>query len=140
MLSVPIHKDLTKYQAKIAFGLTMRTLTCIVAAVGTSVFVGAYAWFVLGIPFDSISWAAYAVGLPLWAMAFWTPDHMRAEEWLPLWIRHSFGVTHLVYENHSRYAAAGLVPSSKEVRHVSSSYERYAKHQRALEWWEPGSE
>jgi len=73
MLSVPIHKDLTKYQAKIVFGLTMRTLTCIVAAIGTSVFVGAYAWFVLGIPFDSISWAAYAVGLPLWAMAFWTP-------------------------------------------------------------------
>lgn len=138
MLSVGVHKDLTKYQVKIAGGLTMRTLLCIVGAIGTSIAFACYFWFVWSIPFDNICYLAYAVGLPLWAAAFWQPLHMPPEQWLPLYLRHNFGCTHLIYETKQRYSC--LIENEKDQNYAisSRSYEKFARKQRGIELWEPG--
>lgn len=139
MLSVEIHKDLTRYRAKVAGGLTARTMACIACAIGASVAVGCYSWLVLGIPFDDVSWAAYACSLPFWALGFWRPLRMGVEEWLPLWWRHNAGQSRLAYDNSGRYLQAGLIRpmTERDARAISKAYRKCAARQRGIELWEP---
>ena len=138
MLYASVHKDLTKYKPKIIAGLSMRTLLCIVCAIGFSVLIGAYAWFVLGLDFDHFSYAAIILSIPFWLLGFWEPEGMALEKWLPLKLRHEFGTSQLKYSVRERYESEGLLPTQNERNiHVNNEYRRFAKKQRALELWSP---
>lgn len=139
MLSHPVHKDLTKYQAKIAGGLTARSLAFTAMAVGSSVAVGLYSWFVLGIDFDSVSWVAYGLSVPFWALGFWRPLGMVPERWLPLWWRHETE-PRITYGTGRRYEGLGLVEREfwKEGGRREADRKWMAlRRQRAVELWSP---
>ena len=143
MLSAEIHKDLTKYKAKVVAGLSARTLACIALAVGSAVLCGFYFTWVLGIDFDVVSWLIYGITVPFWALGFLQPKGMEVEEWLPLWIRQKFGESRLTYENHGRYEV--VFGTNGEATHCdggdsSRVYREFAKKQRAIELWKPGEE
>lgn len=135
MLTAPVHKDLTKYEAKVVAGLTGRTLLSIVCAIGASVAVGAYCYLVLGIGFEGSQWLCYAVSLPFWAIGFIRPMGMRVERWFPLWWRHEFGAERLAYTSRNRYIAAGLI--EEEHYEITNPWAKFRK-QRAVELWSPG--
>ena len=71
MLSVAVHKDIAEYQPKIIGKLTLRTLLCIVCAVGISLIVGLYLYFVLGFDPTDFEVLILAISMPFWAMGFW---------------------------------------------------------------------
>jgi len=140
MISVPVHRDLTRYRAKVVGGLTLRTLGCVALAVGVSVAIGCWFWFVLGVEFERVSWLAYGASLPFWALGFVRPHGMPAEAWLPLWWRHALGASRLSYDVRERYGACGLVPEiGREYRHGRRrAWERVLGRRRGVEAWEPG--
>ncbi|ERL06709.1 PrgI family protein [Olsenella profusa] len=141
MLSSPVHKDLTKYRPKIVAGLSSRTLSCVALAVGVAVGLGCYFWFVLGIPYDNVSFLVYAASMPFWGLAFWRPSGMTPEEWLPLWWRQGRPTNRLSYDNAERYRSWGLLGGHEDAAEDESpwrhGYLRFARHQRGIELWEP---
>lgn len=140
---MPVHRDLTKYRAKVVGGLTARTLACVAAAVGASVGAALVSELVLHIDFDNVSWLAYALSLPFWAAGFWRPHGMTAEEWLPLWLRHASGADRLTYDTAARYEAAGLTEKGNERGPhdaAARTWDRYASRRRGVELWSPGDE
>lgn len=88
MLSVTVHKDITEYEPKIVGQLTARTLGCIAGALGVSVIIGSYFYFVLGLGYEVSMYAIITAAIPLWALGFWRPLGMKPEEFIPLWMRH----------------------------------------------------
>ena len=151
MLSIAVHRDLTRYRAKVVGGLTARSLACTAAALLTGA--AAYGWltWALGLPFEEVSILIYASTMPLWALGFLEPGGMRPERWLPLWLRQHFGRSRLTYENTSRLRAARhefhertgadhgpTIDARQEPARVrSAEYERLCRRQRGLELWEP---
>lgn len=97
-LKVEIQKDMDEYKPKIIAGLTKRSLVCITLAIGGSILIGGYCWWVLGIPDNLVSTIVVFCTAPLWLAGFWQPMGMDAEKFLPLWIRQHFGKTKLFYE------------------------------------------
>ena len=159
MLSVEIHRDLTRYRAKVVGGLTARSLACTAAALLAGVAAYAALVLALGLPFDEASVAIYACTLPLWALGFWEPQGMRPERWLPLWLRHRSTRARLAYGTRDRYlrALAGTDASATTTtttstatttatttateggrRDTSDAYTRFCRHRRGIERWEPG--
>lgn len=135
MLSAEIHKDLTRYHAKVVAGLSARTLACVAAALATGVAVGGYLTWVLGLPFEEVSVLIYASTIPLWALGFWEPKGMRPEKWLPLWLRHQGSASRLTYTTGHRMRSAY---DEERRRHVTSkAYQAFAKRQRGIELWDP---
>lgn len=141
MISVPVHRDLTRYRAKVVGGLTARTLACVAAAVGVSVAIGAWFWLALGVEFERVSWLAYGASVPFWALGFVRPHGMEVEAWLPLWLRHVAGPSRLTYDVRDRYRARGLVRDTWEaVAHGRRRpWERVLGRRRGIERWEPGA-
>lgn len=90
MLSVAVHKDIAEYQPKIIGKLTLRTLLCIVCAVGISLIVGLYLYFVLGFDPTDFEVLILAISMPFWAMGFWRPRGMKAETFAEYWIEYNF--------------------------------------------------
>lgn len=143
MLSAEVHKDLTRYHAKVVAGLSARTLACVAAALATGVAVGGYLTWVLGLEYEQVSILIYASTIPLWALGFWEPSGMRPERWLPLWLRHQGSTSRLTYDNAARMRAAyDTDEKRKEARsHVTSkAYQEFARHQRGIELWDPSEE
>ena len=144
MLSIAVHRDLTRYRAKVVGGLTARSLACTAAAL----LVGAatYGWltWALGLPFEEVSLLIYASTLPLWALGFLEPQGMRPERWLPLWLRQHSKRARLAYGTRERYEAAygdteKTTTTVKGGTHgTSDTYRRFAQRTRAVERWEPG--
>lgn len=137
---MPVHRDLTKYKAKVVGGLTARTLACVAAAVGASVGAALVSELALHIDFDRVSWLAYALSLPFWAAGFWRPKGMALEEWLPLWLRNISKANRLTYDTTARYEAA--MPITKDTGRgphdaAARTWDRYAKRRRGVELWEP---
>ena len=98
MLSVAVHKDISEYQPKVIGKLTARTLASIAGALGCSVAVGLYMYFVLGLsPGDNMT-VIYAVSLPFWCCGFLRPKGMPFERFAPLWLEASFGRNQIFYE------------------------------------------
>lgn len=135
MLSAEIHKDLTRYKAKVVAGLTARTLACVAAALATGVAVGCYLTWVLGFDYESVSVLIYASTIPLWALGFWEPSGMRPERWLPLWLRHHGAASRLTYSNAERLRRA--YQDERRTHVPSKAWRRFAKKQRGIELWEP---
>ena len=153
MLSVEIHRDLTRYRAKVVGGLTARSLACTAAALLAGVAAYAALVLALGLPFDEASVAIYACTLPLWALGFWEPQGMRPERWLPLWLRHRGARARLAYGTRERYgralseadATAATTTTMTTTRTTeggtrgtSDAYARFCRRQRGIERWEPG--
>ena len=87
-------------------GLSARALAFSALALACGLAVGGYLTWVLGLPYESVSVLIYASTIPLWALAFWEPDGMRPERWLPLFLRHHLGASMLTYGTRGRYATA----------------------------------
>ena len=136
MLSAEIHKDLTRYRAKVVAGLSARTLSCVAAALATGVAVGGYLTWVLGLPFEEVSIFIYASTIPLWALGFWEPKGMRPERWLPLWLRHRGPASRLTYSNWERHRMA--FDEERRPHVTSKAYQAFARRQRGIELWEFG--
>lgn len=98
-LKVEIQKDLDEYKPKHFAGLTARTLLCLVGAVGGAVLIGAYCWWVLGIPSDYSMYIVIVFTLPFWLCGFWSPHGMPLEQFAPLWLRARFGQGRLFYKS-----------------------------------------
>lgn len=138
MLTAEIHKDLTRYKAKVVAGLSARTLACVAAALATGVAVGAYLTWVLGLEFEQVSIFIYASTIPLWALGFWEPSGMKPEKWLGLWLRHQGARSRLSYSNRGRMMAA--YDEEGRTHATSKAYRSFAKGQRGIELWEFGGE
>lgn len=126
MLSVGVHKDIAEYQPKIIGKLTLRTLLCIVCAVGISLIVGLYLYFVLGFDPTDFEVLILAISMPFWAMGFWRPRGMKAETFAKYWIEYNFTRKNISY-----------TPSFKLMGYVERNDERkavkvYDKEQRKL--------
>ena len=136
MLSAEIHKDLTRYKAKVVGGLSARALLCSALALACGLAVGGYLTWVLGLPYEEVSILIYASTIPLWALGFWEPKGMRPERWLPLWLRHRGPASRLTYSNGDRMRAACGDERGKHV--TSKAYQAFARRQRGVELWDLG--
>ena len=65
MLSVRVQRDITSYKPKIVGQLTLRSLVCSSAAIGVSVLVGAYFYFVLGLGYEFAMYAIIILSIPI---------------------------------------------------------------------------
>ena len=144
MLSVEIHRDLTRYRAKVVGGLTARSLAFTCAALATGVAAYGLLTWVLGLDFEEVSLAVYAATVPLWALGFLEPAGMRPERWLPLWLRQHGGGARLTYGTAARFAAAADEPTGHETTKGGSdaesrAYRAFARRQRGIELWCPGT-
>ena len=135
MLSAEIHKDLTRYRAKVVGGLSARALLCSALALACGLAVGGYLTWVLGLPYEEVSILIYASTIPLWALGFWEPSGMRPERWLPLWLRHHGASSRLTYSNAERLKK--VYQDERRARASSKPYRRFAKGQHGIELWEP---
>lgn len=151
MLSIPIHKDISKYEQKIALGLTARTLTFSALALALGLAEGAYGWLVLGLSAVEAPMMPVIMGstVGLWILGYWKPLGLRFETFASLWLRHTFGTQRLCYQSSvalgraprpevgyakdTHLRVAGLVREPKVQRH----YERL-RCRRGIELWEPG--
>lgn len=99
MLTLPIQKDLAKYEPKIVGKFTKRTLVCTVCAIAAALLMAFYLNAVICVDIDDWGWLVVAIAVPFWAVGFWKPDGMKAEQWLPLWAKHVIGQDVIEYRN-----------------------------------------
>ena len=96
-LSVKVQKDIGSYEEKVVGKLSFRTLLCVVGGIASAIATAAICHFVIGIEVADASLPVMAASLPFWLVGFARPHHMRPEEFLPLWWKHEFGQTRLLY-------------------------------------------
>ncbi len=96
-LSAPVHKDIGEYQEKIVGKMSLRTLVCVCGGFAASVAAAATCHLALGIEVADASLPVMACSLPFWLAGFWRPYSMRLEEFLPLWLSHTFDPQRLLY-------------------------------------------
>ena len=113
-ITVMIPKEITDYEEKIIFGLSLRKLGCLTlaAAVGG----GTYLLCVkaLGLTMDATSYVIILETLPLMAIGFITINGMRLERYIALVLRHTFGVNRLAYKTELVIDALPAAPGDKE--------------------------
>lgn len=135
-LKVEIQKDPNEYKPKIFAGLTMRTLVCLASAVLIAIAIGAYSWWVLGIPSDVSMYVVIAATVPFWLAGFWRPMRMEPERYVVLWLRRNFGKTKLFYE--SLPYRNGIVTPAPEPAKTSEGYRALLKkNKRGFEAYRP---
>lgn len=115
MLSIGIQKDITEYKPKIVGQLTLRSLVCCVSAIGVSVAVGAYFYFVLGLGYEFAMYGIIFLSIPIWAAGFWHPYGMNLEKFVPLAIKHFFGNNTIKYKS-SGYLIGTSVLSNPRIK------------------------
>jgi hypothetical protein len=98
-ISVPIPKEITEYEEKIMFGLSLRKLVCFSSAVVLGVGTYFLCTKVLGLTMDTASYIIIAEAMPLMAFGFIKKDGMTFEKYAALLIRHKIGMNKLSYEN-----------------------------------------
>ena len=89
-ISVPIPKEITEYEEKIMFGLSLRKLVCFSSAVVLGVGTYFLCTKVLGLTMDTASYIIIAEALPLMALGFIKKDGMT----LVCWRFFSLGLAH----------------------------------------------
>ena len=138
-LSTPVHRDLTSYERRIGQSLTLRSLVCSAAAVGSAVAIGAAFTFGLRLPFDVTQLVVFPVAAANWAAGFWRPHGMKPERWAPYAARARFGRTRLVYEFGGRAAKARPHGERRggEWDALQNEWERRGRRVRGCELWEP---
>lgn len=97
-ISVPIPKEITEYEEKIIFGLSLRKLVCLVSAILLGVGTYLLCTIVLGVSGDTTSYIIIIEAVPLMAIGFIKKDGMTFEQYAALWVRHRIGANKLAYE------------------------------------------
>ena len=121
MLSVRVQRDITSYKPKIVGQLTLRSLVCSSAAIGVSVLVGAYFYFVLGLGYEFAMYAIIILSIPIWAAGFWSPYGMKLEKFIPLAFKHYFGKNIITYKS-SGYLCGAWVMSNARKESIKTEY------------------
>lgn len=88
MLSVSIHKNIGEYTEKVVGKLSARTLICVIGGLAASVGAAALVYFGFGIPVSSATLPVMAASMPFWLAGFWRPKGLKAEKFVPLYLRH----------------------------------------------------
>lgn len=138
VLTIPINQDVTKYKPKFVFGLTLRTLACIVAALGSSVAIAAVLYFVLHVPADAAMTLFWVPAIPCALVGFVTPHGMPFEKWFPLWLRQRTAEHVVLF---SSPAADRSKPHAAPAR-LGRANKKYLKlaSRKGAELWSPGGE
>lgn len=97
-ISVPIPKEITEYEEKIMFGLSIRKLVCFSLAVVLGIGTYFLCTKVFGLTMDTTSYIIIIEALPLMALGFIKKDGMPFEQYFALLIRHKTGRNQLSYE------------------------------------------
>lgn len=149
MLSCPIHKDISSYEAKIVAGLTKRTLIFSVLACVVGVAIGIFLWFGIGVDPTEFPWLFLILGgtAGFWAMGYVRPLGLKFEHWASLWLRQ-----HLINQKfyYCSTASLGHCPAPKvgfaKETHIGQKqasnklnkpYEKLRK-KKGIELWEVG--
>ena len=101
-LSTAVQKDVSEYKSKIVGKLSARALVTIACAIGSSVGLALWLWFVLGVDPTDFGFFIMLVAVPSWLFGFYKPDGMDFEKWLPRWFEHRFGKSYLTYQSFQR--------------------------------------
>jgi hypothetical protein len=132
MLSVHVQKDISEYEPKLIGQLTARRLLSIVGAVGLPVVTGVYLVFVLGLVVDDFLVIFFIECIGFWMLGFWRPKAMDFEKWLPRYLTHRFGSSHVFYV--SSLHNVGLMPTQQERPALpDKSWLKLAKSQKGIE-------
>jgi hypothetical protein len=123
MLSTAVFKDPLEYKPKLIFKMTTRTLVSVAGAIGSSVVVGLYIHYVLGLATSDFNYLIYAASIPFWCIGFITPKKLPFEQWLVLWLRHRFSQTTLFYV--STFTKCDLVDRKESIH--GRQYRRFSK-------------
>lgn len=98
-ISVSIPKEITEYEEKIMFGLSLRKLVCLSSAI----LLGIGSYFLLtklfGLSMDMASYIIVLEALPFMAFGFVKKDGMPFEQYASLLLRHKMGQHKLAYES-----------------------------------------
>lgn len=97
-ISVPIPKEITEYEEKIMFGLSIRKLICFVIAIVSSIGTYFLCTKALGMTMDGASYVIIIVAIPFMALGFIKKDGMPFEKYFVLFMRHKNGIHKLYYK------------------------------------------
>lgn len=139
MISIPIHKDISKYEPKIVGGLTARTLLFTTLAIVVGLVVGLFVGLVLGGDVSEFPWIFLELGATagLWAMGYIRPLDLRFEEWASLWVRQNLTNQRLAYSSACSLGVGARERAGREERKVSEAYSKL-RARKGIELWEPG--
>lgn len=82
-----IHDSTVSIDPAIFAGLSKRQIIYCFAALSLGVLSGVYIYFILGLDINTFSPICYIVSAPFWALAFWNPQGMKLECFVPYWLR-----------------------------------------------------
>jgi hypothetical protein len=123
LLSVSIHKDISNYEPKIISRLTLRTLLCIVGAIGISVLAGMYCTVVLAMGSSEVTYVSMTLSIPFWALGFLRPGGMKFEVYMKYWLEFNTQTKKLYYVPTAK--KAGLINDPrKEVKAYEKDYRK----------------
>lgn len=96
-INVSIPKEITEYEEKIIFGLSLRKLVCLVSAI--LLCVGSYLLLtkVAKLSMDITSYIVILEAIPIMAIGFIKKDGMTADKYAALILRHKLGRNKLSY-------------------------------------------
>lgn len=97
-INVAIPKEITEYEEKIMFGLSLRKLVCFVIAVLLAIGTYFICTKVFELSMDLTSYIIIIEALPLMAIGFVKKDGMEFEKYFALLIRHKSGRKQYKYE------------------------------------------
>jgi hypothetical protein len=123
MLSTAVFKDPLEYKPKLFFKMTTRTLISVAGAIGSSVLVGLYIHFVLGLDTTKFNILIYGASIPFWCIGFVSPKKLPFEQWLVLWLRHRFAQSTLFYV--STFEKCGINPRKEQT--IGHEYIRFSR-------------
>ena len=98
MLRVSIQEDINQFQEKIVLGLSKRGLLSVIGAIGTTLLLSLWLWFVFGVNPTNFGLVLMLVAAPFWCIGFIKPKGMYFEDYLPKYIEKKFKDRHLVHE------------------------------------------
>ena len=96
-VSVSIPKEITEYEEKIMFGLSLRKLACFSAAVVLGIGTYFLCTKVFNLSMDAASYIVIFEAMPLMAFGFIKKDGMPFEKYFALLVRHKIGNNKLSY-------------------------------------------
>ena len=96
-ISVSIPKEITEYEEKIMFGMSLRKLICFFTAVVLGVGTYFLCTKILKLSMDAASYIIIVEAMPLMAFGFIKKDGMTFEKYIALLSRHRLGVNRLYY-------------------------------------------
>lgn len=130
MISVPIPKEITEYEEKIMFGMSLRKLICFSTAIIISIGTYFLCTKVLGLSMDTASYIIIIEVMPLLASGFIKKDGITFEKYFILFLRHKLGQNKLSYETE---ILINKIPDSND-KERKSKYDWIFRENNAFKW------